>query len=103
LVKTFGKPPDDPFFETMNPFLRLWLYEGWIHDIELETEKLRSQSIFIGSFFNPEMAQKIIKADKPDFEATDSEETANKLHEQIVEQEQLSKKKKKKHKVIKSG
>ena len=69
--------------------------------MELEAEKLRNQAIFIGSFSNPEMAQKIIKSDKPDFEATDSEETAKNLHEEIVKTEQQSKrKKKKKHKVV---
>jgi len=93
--------PDDPFYENINPYLRVWLYESWIHDMELEAEKLRNQAIFIGSFSNPEMAQKIIKSDKPDFEATDSEETAKNLHEEIVKTEQQSKrKKKKKHKVV---
>lgn len=100
-MKTFGKLPDDPFYENINPYLRIWLYESWIHDMELEAQKLKNQAIFIGSFSNPEMAQKIIKQDSPDYKATDSEETANALHEQIVKEEsKKNSKKRKRRKVV---
>ena len=102
MVKRFKKLPDDPFYENINPYLKVWLYESWLHDKELESEKLRNQAILIGSFFNPEAAQKMIKIEHQDFESTDLEETSSLVREQILEQEREKKtgKKRKKRKVV---
>lgn len=100
-MKTFGKSPDDLFYENINPYLKMWLYESWIHDQELESEKLRNQAILIGSFFNPEMAQKMLKIDNPDFQSSNLDETTAFVRERILESEkQKSKKKRKKRKVV---
>lgn len=70
----FRKLPDDPFFEEMDPWIRLWFYEGWVHEQELQNKRDRSIAILTGSFYNPEMAQKMVKQDEPDFATTDEEE-----------------------------
>jgi hypothetical protein len=108
LVKKFGKLPDgsfynnDPFSEDINPYLKIWLFESWLYECEKEAEKLKNQAILTGSFSNPEMAQKMIKNENPDFKATDGEATAEMLHRQIVEEEKSNgQKKKKKRKIIK--
>jgi len=104
-MKTFGKMPDDPFYEDINPYLKVWLYESWLHEKEQESESLRNQAIFIGSFSNPEMAQKIIKIESPDYKATDLDETSKMIHEQILEEEETknpgrNRRKKKKRRVV---
>jgi len=101
-MNLFGKLPDDPFYENINPYLKVWLYESWLHDQELEQEKLKNQAILIGSFFNPEMAYKLHKSEQPDFAATDDEETGKMVHEEIVkeEKERSRRKKRKKRKVV---
>lgn len=90
------------FYEHINPYLKVWLYESWLHDQELEIDKLRKQAILIGSFFNPEMAQKMLKSENPDFTSTDEDlDQANKtVREQILEAEKKDRKKRKKRKVI---
>lgn len=100
LVNLFGKPPDDVFYEHINPYLKVWLYESWLHDKQLETERLRNQAILIGSFFNPEMAQKMVKSENPDFESTDLDETSKTVRDQIIDSEKKGRKRRKKRKVI---
>jgi hypothetical protein len=94
--------PDDPFYENINPYLKVWLYESWLHDKELELEKLRDQAIFIGSFFNPEMAYKLMKNEEPDFQSTDIDESNRMVREKILEaeREKRKNKKRKKRKVV---
>lgn len=110
LVKKFGKLPDgsfydnNPFSEDINPYLKIWLYESWLYECEKEAEKLKNQAILTGSFSNPEMAQKMIRDENPDFKSTDGEAVAEELHKQILEEEKNAKskkKKKKKRKIIK--
>jgi len=60
----------------------LWMYQSWLQDQEDQQELLDNQSIFIGSFSNPEAARKIIKSKNPDYET--DEEDLDKLSEQIV-------------------
>ena len=102
MMHEFGILPDDPFYERINPYLKVWLYESWLHEKELEIEKLKQQAILIGSFFNPEAANKMIKNDKPDFKSTDLDETSRIVHEEILKQEKDKNtgKKHKKRKVV---
>lgn len=103
MVDKFGILPDDPFYERINPYLKVWLYESWLHDKELESERLKQQAILIGSFFNPEMAQKMIKDERPDFQSTDLDETSTAVREKILEDiadKKRGRKKRKKRKVI---
>lgn len=103
MMNLFGKLPDDIFYENINPYLKIWLYESWLHDKELELEKLRNHAILTGSFFNPEMAYKMLKQDHPDITSTDLEETSNMVREQILKDEkekEKAQKKRKKRKVV---
>jgi hypothetical protein len=102
----FGKLPDDSFFDEMDPVHKLWLYESWIMEQEKEAKKDKYLGILIGSFTNPEAAQKMIKVENPDFELTEEEAelTAKQLHAKIVEEEQqvaqANKKRKRRRKLI---
>ena len=104
----FGKMPDDPFFEDMDPFVKLWLYESWVHEIELEYDKMKQLGILIGSFYNPQAARKMIKKDQPDYSTSDKEfeESVRMVQEHVqkqdeLEQEHLGKRRKKRRRVIK--
>jgi hypothetical protein len=100
LMKTFGKLPDDPWYENINAYLKVWLYESWLHDQELEAQKLRNQAILIGSFSNLEMAQRMIRDENPNVKATDLDETSKKVRERILEADRVGKKTRKKRKVV---
>jgi hypothetical protein len=78
MMHEFGILPDDPFYERINPYLKVWLYESWLHDKELEIEKLKQHAILTGSFFNPEAANKMIQDENPDLSSTDFEEKEKK-------------------------
>lgn len=69
----FGKAPDDPYFEEMDEWTWIWLYQSWLQDQEDEFNKYKEFSLFIGSFSNPEMAQAISKRDNPDFQVSDED------------------------------
>lgn len=102
LFEKTGRFPDDPFFEDMDPLMKLYLYESWINKLELEFERERNLGILIGSFTNPEAAQKMVKKDHPDVVATEDEAEENKaLKELILKEEKV--KKKRKRRVVKNG
>lgn len=64
---------DDDWFDELDPFLRRLMYEHWCCDEEENYEILKSQSILIGSFANPDAAKAMLKADNPDFASTDED------------------------------
>lgn len=49
------------------------MFEHWLRDEEQQYEMLKSQSILIGSFSNPEAAKAMLKAENPDFESSDAD------------------------------
>lgn len=65
--------PDDPIFDSMDPLLRLYMFEHFCFDQEREYELAKSQAILIGSFHNPEAAQQMLKADDPKYQSTDED------------------------------
>jgi hypothetical protein len=94
LVNTFGKLPSDPFFEEMHPLEKHWLFESWYHDQELQAERMKNQAILTGGFYNPEMAHRMFKKDRPDFASTDDDfEAATQFVREQIEQEAQGKKK----------
>jgi hypothetical protein len=99
-----GHLPDSEVYENMNPFLKWWLFESWLAKHEQDLERDRMQAIFLGSFYNPEAAQKMIKRDHPDVKTTDDEQAAQALHEQIVREEEAKargrRKRRRKRKVV---
>lgn len=94
-MKEFHILPNDPFYENINAYLKVWLYESWLHDQELEAQKLKNQAILIGSFSNLEMAQKMVQAENPKAVDANWEETSQKLHENIIKTNKTAKKRKK--------
>ncbi len=73
MCKMFNRLPSDSFFEEMDPIEKLWLYESWMHEIELEHELHQRTAILTGSFSNPQAAQDYVKQLNPDFALTDEE------------------------------
>lgn len=76
------------------------MYKSWEYNQEIELEKLRNQAILIGSFFNPEMAKKMIKNENPDYSSSDFDTTTNLIHEELLEKSQPNTKKRKRRKVL---
>ena len=101
LSKTYGKLPSDNFFEEMNPWEKIWLYESWLYEVEQKVEVEKNLAIFVGSFSNYEMAKEIMKKENPEYKDENAEETAQKLHKTIVEEENKQPKKKRKKKKAK--
>ena len=66
--------PDDPWFDELDPMLKIYMYQHWLRDHEEKNEFAKSYSTFIGSFYNPEMARQIMDSDKADNVTQTSEE-----------------------------
>ena len=104
LCEIFQKNPDDPFFEEMDPYIKLWWYASWMHKVETELEVNKATAILTGSFSNPEMAQKMAKRDKPDIEVSDEEfdKATDVVRQSILEEENIKNNKhRRKRKLIK--
>lgn len=68
-----GILPGDQFYEDINPYLKRWLFEAWAYKREREYTEKRSLAILVGSFHNPEAAQKMVKDENPDVSITSDE------------------------------
>ena len=86
---------------------KLWLFESWFHEQEVQIERMKNQAILTGGFHNPEMANRMIKKDNPDFASTDEdfEDATRYVREQIEQEAQqtskrLSRRKRRKAKLI---
>lgn len=60
------------------------MYQSWLYQEEKKHQFAEDYSIFIGSFSNPAMAQKIIKGKNPDHQMSD--EDFDKLSHKIKNQ-----------------
>lgn len=91
LCKIYRKEPDDPWFENMSPIKKLWMYESWRADLADQHEFARSYSIFTGSFYNMELAQRLISAENPDYKSTeeDFEQTVRMVEESFKKPKQV--------------
>jgi hypothetical protein len=71
----------------MDPLMRMWHYESWFHEQEIQMEKLKALGILIGSFYNPEAANKMIKQEQPDFASSDEDwdETSRMIRKDALE------------------
>jgi hypothetical protein len=83
LSEIFQKLPSDPFFDEIDPYEWRYLYEAWAHKIELDLETKRRQAILIGSFWNPEAAQKMSGASPGTQFETDDEEFDKVFEEKV--------------------
>lgn len=96
--------PDDPQLENIDPVMRAWMFYNWLEDYSDESKMLENQGILIGSFTNPELAQKILGKDGQQMSSTDEEfeETSRMVLEankKADEEKQKTKKRKRKRKI----
>ena len=108
MFEASGIFPDSERWENMNPFMKWWLFEGWVAKQEREIERDRRNGIFVGSFYNPEAAQKMLKVDRPDFQSTedDFERSVQEVRKNILEQENAGsrrKRRRRKRKVVRDA
>jgi len=64
---------DDPWFDDMDPLMKLMYYESFVADLEEKHSFARNYAIFGGSFVNMEMAQRIISEENPDYESSEND------------------------------
>lgn len=75
----------------------LWMYTNWIQDQDEKQEFAKNYSILTGSFSNPQMAQRMMKAET----VVSSEEDFDKISKEIrKEAEQTVKIKKRRRKIL---
>lgn len=70
----------------MDDLIWHWMFQSWIYQQEKQHKFAEDYSLFIGSFANPAMAQKIIKKQNPDHQMSD--EDFDQLSDQIKNQSQ---------------
>ena len=94
MCQIYDKKMDDPWFQEMDPLMKVLYYESFRQDLEEAHDFARSYAIFTGSFANMEMAQRIISEDNPDYQSTEEDFDAS--TKMVLEgREQALKKKKK--------
>lgn len=76
--------PDSSFIEDMDEYTWIWLYQSWLQDMEDTHKTYKDYALFLGAFYNPELAKNLSKQDNPDYESTeqDDEKTEQFLLEQ---------------------
>lgn len=92
----------------MDPVEKLWWYEGWIDEEETKLKNYRAVAILIGSFYNNELAQRMVKDDNPDYVSSDDEfeqstqmiRDFNMQQEQAAEEQQQTGHRRRKRKVV---
>lgn len=100
LAKWLHKLPSDPFYENINAYEKVLLYESWLYELELEAQKSRNHAILTGSFSNLEMAQRMVQDENPKARTTDFDQTSKKIRDKILETNKGKKGKRKKRKVV---
>jgi hypothetical protein len=104
MCKQRNKDLDDPWFDELDPVLKVYMYEHWNRDQEEAFEFARSQSILIGSFSNPSAAKDMLKNENPDFSSSNEEfEQSIKMIEEnkkITAAVEQSKRKRQRRKII---
>lgn len=90
MCKTYGVTPDSSFIEDMDEYTWTWMYQCWILEQEESHKSNKDLAVFLGSFFNYEMAKSISKQDNPDFSSDDRdfEEATKKMLEHNDELDQ---------------
>jgi hypothetical protein len=57
----------------MDDWKWMWMYQSWIQDQEEMHKTYKNYALFMGSFSNWEMANRVSKQDNPDHEASDED------------------------------
>ena len=102
MCKTYSKKWDDPWFDEMDPLMKLMYYESFRQDLEEKHAFARNYAIFNGSFMNMEMAQRIVSEDNPDYASTDDDfdQSTRMVVEGRKKAEKTQKKKRRRRKVV---
>lgn len=99
-----GKDVDDPWFDEIDPVLKIYMYEHWCRDKEEQFEMARSQSILIGSFSNPTAARDMLKSENPDFASSDADfEKSLQMIEESKKTDAQKKRKRQRRTVLSQG
>lgn len=87
----------------MDPVKRLWMYESWIEDMVEKHKFSRNYSILTGSFFNMEMAQKMMNDNRPEYQSTDAdfEETLKMIEGDVKKTGRNTRRRRQRHGVVK--
>ena len=94
MCKIYGKKLDDPWFDEIDPLMKLLYHESLVADLQEQHAFARNYAIFTGSFTNMEMAKHIISEDKPNYSSTDSDFSES--IKMVVEGEKPQKRRKRK-------
>ena len=93
--------PDSSWWETQDPVFLSYLYEHWANEQEYEYDLARSLAILVGSFTNPEAAQKMLKDENPDFESSDEDfKKSMQMVEEDAEKAEKQKSKRRKRRIV---
>ena len=93
-----GKYPNDPEFEEMDPFLKMFMYAQWIQDQNDKVEILKNHGYLIASFIDPQSVKKILGQDGTQYATTDEE--FDESLRMVKESHAVNKKKSKKKKIL---
>lgn len=93
--------PDDPKLESMDPFIKAWMYHNWMQDYTDVDKQLENQAYLIASFSNPEAVRKALGIGSEQYSTTDEEfeETTRQIAEQsrkLSEKEKRDKRRRRK-------
>jgi hypothetical protein len=85
----------------MDPVMRAWMFYNWIEDYNDDSKLLENQGYLIASFSNPEAVKKALGKDTTTYKASDEEfeQFSNELMK--ASQNEASKPKRRRKKVIK--
>lgn len=80
----------------------VWMYQSWLQDQDEKQSMYKNLAIFLGSFFNWDMANQISKQDNPDYESSDKdyEEAFEKVRYIGEMQERFEEMKSKRHRRV---
>lgn len=83
----------------MDEYVWIWLYQNWLQDQEEMHKTYKDYALFLGAFFNSEMANNIWKSDNPDHASTDKD--FEKSTEVLAQQSNIQPKHRRRRKIIK--
>jgi hypothetical protein len=84
--------PSSQFIEDIDEYEWVWMYQSWLQDQEEMHKTYKDYALFLGAFFNSEMAQNIWKQESPDFSSSDddfNQATQNMVKQRVQEQAQI--------------
>lgn len=72
-MKTFQKLADDPWFDSLDFFQQIYMYEQWMEDKNESHELNENYAVLTGSFSNPDAGKAYWKQKNPKFKSSDED------------------------------